>query len=105
MSETSERPDDERPEEEYPVDDRSYDDPPTRGGRLWWLAWPVGYFAYALLRGQASGFYPYYFIDVGQLGIARVLLYAGGLLIAFLAAAHLLRALAHWRRGTRAQVS
>lgn len=65
---------------------------------LLWLAWPAGYFAYALLRGQASGFYPYYFIDVGKLGIARVLLHAGGLLIAFLASAHLLRALAHWRR-------
>ena len=65
---------------------------------LQWLAWPVAYFAYAIVRGQLTGFYPYYFIDVVTLGVPRVLAHAGGLLLAYLATAFLLRALAHWRR-------
>jgi hypothetical protein len=43
------------------------------GKILQWLIYPVVYFAYVLLRGSVSGFYPYPFIDVGALGIAEVL--------------------------------
>lgn len=37
-----------------------------------WLVWPMGYTAYALARGLASGFYPYPFLDVSALGILQV---------------------------------
>lgn len=65
---------------------------------LRWLLWPVAYAVYALARGAANGFYPYPFIDVTALGLSRVLLNAAGLLLAFVLAAYLLRALAHWRQ-------
>ena len=31
---------------------------------LWWSFYPLVYFAYALLRGQLDGHYPYPFVDV-----------------------------------------
>ncbi len=65
---------------------------------LLWLAWPAAYLAYALLRGAVTGSYPYYFLDTGRLGMARVLANAAGLGLAFLLAGLLLRALAHLRR-------
>ena len=64
----------------------------------WWLAWPLGYAAYALLRGAATGFYPYPFVDVPSLGMGRVLGNVAGLCIVFLATGFLLRALAHARQ-------
>ena len=65
---------------------------------LRWLLWPAAYSAYALVRGSMTGFYPYPFIDVASLGMARVLLNAAGLMLAFVLAAYALRAAAHWRR-------
>jgi hypothetical protein len=40
------------------------------------LAFPLLWLAYTLVRGWASGFYPYPFIDVDELGGARVALNA-----------------------------
>ena len=37
-----------------------------------WLAYPVAYGAYILLRGPSSGFYPYPFVDVPALGYPHV---------------------------------
>jgi len=70
---------------------------------LWWLAFapkgvfawrdpprwallPLGYFAYALLRGARDGRYPYPFIDVAALGWPQVLANALAIAIGFLAA-------------------
>ncbi len=39
-----------------------------------WLIWPILYADYALVRGLASGFYPYPFLDISILGIAQVAL-------------------------------
>ena len=39
-----------------------------------WLIWPIIYADYALVRGLASGFYPYPFVDVVTLGIGQVVL-------------------------------
>lgn len=39
-----------------------------------WLIWPILYADYALVRGLASGFYPYPFLDISVLGIAQVTL-------------------------------
>ncbi|SBT37464.1 Pr6Pr family membrane protein [Micromonospora auratinigra] len=49
-----------------------------RRGRLrlryaaWWLAFPLAYLAFALVRGLIVHRYPYPFIDAGQLGYAGV---------------------------------
>lgn len=50
---------------------------------LWWSLYPLGYFVYALLRGAASGFYPYPFIDVAKLGYGAVAINAVGIAAAF----------------------
>ena len=51
-----------------------------------WLAFPIGYVTYALVRGSFDGWYPYYFIDVGALGYGRTLMNATMLSIAMLVA-------------------
>ena len=55
-----------------------------------WLVWPIGYGAYALVRGFASGFYPYPFMDVSVLGMSQVLINLSGLSVAFIALSLLL---------------
>jgi hypothetical protein len=68
---------------------------------LAWCAYPVVYFAYALLRGAWLGRYPYPFIDVSALGAVRVAGNAAGLLVVFLSAGYVLVALSrslHARR-------
>lgn len=55
-----------------------------------WLIWPIGYAAYALVRGLAAGFYPYPFIDVGELGMMQALLNIGVLGLCFVALSLLL---------------
>jgi len=37
-----------------------------------WLLYPAIYLVYTLIRGAASGRYPYHFLDAGQLGYSRV---------------------------------
>lgn len=56
-----------------------------------WLVWPLVYVVYTLIRGQATGWYPYPFLDpekVGGYGV--VALYSLGILAAFLAVGWLL---------------
>lgn len=67
---------------------------------LRWLAWPLAYVVYAMLRGEIIGSYPYYFIDIGVLGWPRVLLHLAGLLLVFVTVGYALRAAAHWRQRT-----
>ncbi len=55
-----------------------------------WLIYPFLYLTYALLRGAFSNFYPYFFINVDQLGYSKALLNAGFVTLAFLAVALLL---------------
>jgi hypothetical protein len=50
------------------------------------MSWPSIYCAYALLRGAADGWYPYYFLDPAMLGLNGLALSVLGLGIAFLAA-------------------
>ena len=38
-----------------------------------WLAYPLAWFAYTLVRGSATGWYPYPFVDVGLHGYGGVL--------------------------------
>lgn len=67
---------------------------------LRWLAWPLAYVLYALLRGELIGSYPYYFIDIDALGWTRVLAHLAGLLVVFVLVGYAVRALAHWRQRT-----
>jgi len=54
-----------------------------------WLIYPIAYLVYILIRGAASGNYPYPFIDVNELGYPRMFINDFGLIIAFLMLAQL----------------
>lgn len=49
-----------------------------------WLLYPLGYLIFILLRGNCSGFYPYPFVNVTELGMEKVLTNSGILLLGFL---------------------
>lgn len=57
---------------------------PSLKRSLLWLIYPLSYLFITLWRGGMSGFYPYPFINVNELGYPHVLLNATGLLTAFL---------------------
>ncbi|HEY4145127.1 Pr6Pr family membrane protein [Pinirhizobacter sp.] len=44
------------------------------GDGLRWLVFPAVYLVWTIARGALTGEYPYPFVDVGQLGVARVAL-------------------------------
>lgn len=50
------------------------------------VAYPFAYLVYILFRGEVTGLYPYFFIDVPQIGYTQALLNAGGISIVFVAA-------------------
>ena len=54
---------------------------------LFWTLYPIAYSAYALTRGQIDGIYPYPFLDLPRIGLARTALNAAALCLAFAAAA------------------
>ena len=66
-------------------------DPPRHRLPLWaaaaWLAYPFSWFLYTLARGAAVDWYPYPFVDVGELGYGSVLGRASVLLVGFALAA------------------
>jgi hypothetical protein len=57
----------------------------TLRGCLLWFVYPLGYLLVTFWRGSTTDFYPYPFIDVGQLGYARVLINTALLLASFVA--------------------
>jgi len=64
-----------------------------------WIFYPVGYLVYALALGGITGRYPYPFIDVSTLGLARVVANAVGIFAGFfLMAAALVFAKRKWGR-------
>jgi len=48
------------------------------------LVYPLLYMGWTLWHGSWSGFYPYPFVDVSQIGLAKTLQNAGGMTVAFL---------------------
>ena len=50
------------------------------------MALPAAYLIYLAVRGAATGLYPYYFVDVGQLGYARAAVNALAIAAVFLLA-------------------
>lgn len=61
-----------------------------------WAMYPVGYFAYVLLRGNMIGDYIYPFIDVGTLGFLKAFSNALGVLLGFVLIALLLVGIDTW---------
>ena len=49
-----------------------------------WLGYPIAYLAYWLVRGPIIGEYPYFFIDVNELGYDGVAVWSGILIAGFL---------------------
>jgi len=48
-----------------------------------WLIYPLIYILYTAVHGAITGFYPYPFVNVAELGYPRVLINTAGLLVAF----------------------
>ena len=48
------------------------------------LIWPLAYIVWIAIYGALSGWYPYPFIDVGDLGYPRTLLHGAGILLLLL---------------------
>jgi hypothetical protein len=65
---------------------------------LFWSVYPTVYLVYALIRGSMIGRYPYPFIDVAVLGLARTMQNALGLLLVFVALGVSLVALSRLRQ-------
>lgn len=51
---------------------------------FYWLIWPLVYVSAAVLRGQISGFYPYFFLNISELGWAGFAGWVAGFLVTFL---------------------
>lgn len=49
-----------------------------------WLAVVLVYGGWTLLHGELSGWWPYWFVDVDQLGLGKAMIYFAGLLVFFL---------------------
>jgi hypothetical protein len=54
-----------------------------------WLLYPLVYLIYVLIRGSFSGFYPYPFVNVAKIGLAKTLLNSTMLLLFFILVAFL----------------
>jgi hypothetical protein len=52
---------------------------------LWWLIFPIAYAAYSLIHGAVTGYYPYPFLNVSELGYERVLVNMAALAATFAA--------------------
>ena len=64
---------------------------------IWWAAYPLAYFVYALVRGHYEGKYPYPFVDLGKLGPVQTAINAGGIAMAFILAGLALVWIDSWR--------
>jgi len=70
-------------------------------GVIWrWLLFPFLYIVFVLYRGNASGFYPYPFIDAGKLGLHQALIHSVGV-----AAVFVLVSFAAWYLGNKRAVA
>ncbi|MCP4422386.1 MAG: hypothetical protein GY805_37735 [Chloroflexi bacterium] len=49
-----------------------------------WLIYPIAYLVYWLFRGPLVGYYPYFFVDVNELGYSGVAVWSGALIVVFL---------------------
>ena len=68
-----------------------------RSAPLWWAAYPLAYFVYALVRGHHDGRYPYPFMDVAKIGWLQTALNSGGIALAFILTGFVLVWIDSWR--------
>lgn len=68
---------------------------------LAWLAYPVGWLAYTMIRGAITGWYPYPFLDPANGGYGSVALYIVGIFGFGLVVIAILRAVGNALRGRR----
>jgi len=62
-----------------------------------WCLYPAGYFIYVFVRGEWLRSYPYYFIDVTQIGYPQAMRNSFGLLVAFIVLGVIVLAIARIR--------
>lgn len=60
------------------------------GNLLIWMAYPLIYSIYAIGRGAVDGIYPYFFLDIANLGSGGVAIWVAGLSAVFVMAGTLL---------------
>ena len=66
--------------------------PRVGAATVWWsVAYPLGWIAYTFVRGAVVGWYPYPFLDVEALGLARALVNTAVVAVVFLLLAWLVR--------------
>jgi hypothetical protein len=70
---------------------------------FYWLIFPLVYLFYTLWHGSFSGFYPYPFVNVSELGMDRVLLNSFGVTLVFVAIGALLIVLGKWQNKRHSQ--
>jgi len=68
-----------------------------RSDPIWWAAYPLAYFIYALVRGHYEGKYPYPFMNLDRLGPVQIAINAGGIAMAFIIAGFALVWIDSWR--------
>ena len=68
-----------------------------RSDSIWWAAYPLTYFIYALVRGHYEGKYPYPFMNLDRLGPVQTAINAGGIAMAFIIAGFALVWIDSWR--------
>jgi hypothetical protein len=64
---------------------------------LWWSLLPIAYFIYAILRGGVGGRYPYFFMDVGTIGLPQTMLNGAAIAAAFIVSGYAMLWLDHRR--------
>ena len=65
---------------------------------IYWLLFPLLYLVYSLVRGKLVNWYPYPFLDAGQLGYQQVTVNSLLMLLAFLVVAMLVIGVARFKR-------
>lgn len=70
-----------------------------------WLAYPIAYLIYWLIRGPIVGYYPYFFVDVNALGYSGVAMWSGALIVLFLILGTIMWRIDRWQAGRQVRLS
>lgn len=70
-----------------------------------WLAYPITYLIYWLIRGPIVGYYPYFFVDVNKLGYGGVAAWSGALVVMFLILGTLIWRVDRWQASRQVRLS
>lgn len=70
-----------------------------------WLAYPIAYLIYWLIRGPIVGYYPYFFVDVNLLGYGGVAIWSGALIVVFLVLGTIMWRVDRWQASRQVHLS